>query len=36
MQASVVDFMGSDLTIVNAARVSFGKRAEKLDEKDKK
>ena len=36
MQASVVDFMGSDLTIVNAARVSFGKRAEKLDEKYKK
>ena len=31
-----VEHMGSDLTIVNAARVSFGKHKEQLDEKDKK
>ena len=29
-----VEHMGSDLTIVNAARVSFGAQKEKLDEKD--
>jgi thymidylate synthase (FAD) len=28
--------MGSDLTVVNSARVSFGKTKEELDEKDKK
>lgn len=28
--------MGSDLTVVNAARVSFGKRSESLTEADKK
>jgi len=32
----LVDYMGNDLTIVNAARVSFGKHKLKLDEKDKK
>ena len=32
----LVEFMGSDLTIVNAARVSFGKHKEKLDKKDEK
>ena len=31
-----VQHMGNDLTIVNAARVSFGKQKEKMDEKDKK
>jgi len=31
-----VEHMGSDLTIVNSARVSFGKHKEDLDEKDKK
>ena len=31
-----VDHMGSDLTIVNSARVSFGKHKQELDEKDKK
>jgi len=31
-----VQHMGTDLTIVNAARVSFGKHKEALDEKDKK
>tara|TARA_R110000824_G_scaffold38028_2_gene116524 strand:- start:17 stop:757 length:741 start_codon:yes stop_codon:yes gene_type:complete len=32
----LVDSMGTDLTIVNSARVSFGKHKEKLDEKDEK
>ena len=32
----LVDHMGSDLTIVNAARVSFGKHKAVLDEKDEK
>ena len=31
-----VDHMGTDLTIVNSARVSFGKHKEELDEKDEK
>ncbi len=31
-----VEHMGSDLTIVNSARVSFGKRKDELDERDKK
>ena len=31
-----VQHMGSDLTVVNAARVSFGKHKETLDAKDKK
>jgi thymidylate synthase (FAD) len=31
-----VEHMGNDLTIVNSARVSFGKHKEKLDEKDHK
>lgn len=30
------DVMGSDLTVVNAARVSFNKRKEVMDEKDEK
>lgn len=30
----VVDHMGSDLSVVNAARISFGKRKAKFDEKD--
>lgn len=29
-----VDSMGNDLTIVNSARISFGKRKDKLDDKD--
>ena len=32
----LVDHMGSDLTIVNSARVSFGKQKNEVDEKDKK
>jgi thymidylate synthase (FAD) len=31
---ALVDHMGSDLTVVNAARVSFGRRREALDERD--
>ena len=31
-----IQHMGSDLTIVNSARVSFGKETKKIDEKDKK
>lgn len=31
-----VSHMGTDLTIVNSARVSFGKHKEELDEKDRK
>jgi thymidylate synthase (FAD) len=30
----LIDHMGSDLTVVNAARVSFGKRKEAFDERD--
>lgn len=33
---SYVQHMGSDLTVVNSARVSFGKHKEQLDNKDKK
>jgi thymidylate synthase (FAD) len=32
----LVDSMGSDLTIANSARVSFGKRKTELDDSDKK
>jgi len=32
----LVDFMGSDLTVVNSARVSFGKRKTELDDGDEK
>ena len=32
----LVDAVGDDLTVVNSARVSFGKHKAKLDEKDKK
>ncbi len=32
----LVEHMGSDLTIVNAARVSFGKHKDQLDDKDRK
>ena len=33
---SLVDYLGSDLTIVNAARVSFGVEKNKLDNRDKR
>jgi len=36
MEAKLVDHMGSDLTIVNAARVSFAKESEQLDDKDER
>ena len=36
MQVSLIDSMGGDLTVVNCARVSFGKKKEKFDEKDSK
>ena len=36
MQVSFIDKMGSDLSVVNAARVSFAKTKEVLDEKDEK
>ena len=32
----LIDHMGSDLTIVNSARVSFGKEKAEIDDKDKK
>tara|TARA_B100000131_G_scaffold90220_1_gene86919 strand:- start:11136 stop:11840 length:705 start_codon:yes stop_codon:yes gene_type:complete len=32
----LVDSMGTDLTIVNAARVSFGKHKDEIDDKDRK
>ena len=32
----VVDVMGSDLSVVNAARVSFGKRKEEMTPGDAK
>jgi len=35
-QVEYIDHMGTDLTIVNAARVSFGKHKEVFDEKDDK
>lgn len=36
MKAEYVDHMGSDLTVVNAARVSFSKHKEEMDEGDQK
>ena len=36
MQVEFIDKMGTDLTIVNAARVSFNKRKEVLDMSDEK
>ena len=36
MEVNIVDVMGSDLSIVNAARVSFGKRKVELNESDEK
>ena len=34
MQATLVDSMGSDLTVVNAARVSFNSHSDELTKKD--
>ena len=36
MQVTYIDHMGTDLSVVNAARVSFGKRSAELYDKDKK
>ena len=36
MKVEYVNHMGGDLSVVNAARVSFNKEAKKLGEKDKK
>ena len=36
MEVTLVDKMGSDLTVVNAARVSFGKKKKKFTNADKK
>ena len=36
MKVELVDSMGSDLSVVNAARVSFGKRKTALDDADRK
>ena len=35
MEVELIDHMGSDLTVANAARVSFNKRKIELDDKDK-
>ena len=36
MNIEVIDKMGSDLSVVNAARVSFAKNKEEFDDKDEK
>tara|TARA_B100001094_G_C18057221_1_gene733129 strand:+ start:297 stop:917 length:621 start_codon:yes stop_codon:yes gene_type:complete len=36
MNISLIDKMGNDLTVVNAARVSFSKKKEVFEEKDEK
>ena len=36
MEVSIIDHMGSDLTVVNAARVSFGKRKQVMDKAERK
>ena len=36
MQVELIDHMGSDITVVNAARVSFAKHSDSMDEKDER
>ena len=36
MNAELINYFGDDLMVVNAARVSYGKNKETLDEKDEK
>jgi len=36
IKATLIDHMGSDLSVVNAARVSFGKKHESFQDKDTK
>lgn len=33
MKAELIDYMGSDLTVVNSARVSFDKRVDEMDKR---
>ena len=35
-KVELVEYMGSDLTVVNSARVSFGKHKDALDKKDER
>ena len=36
MEVDLIDHMGSDLTVVNAARVSFAKESKEFSDKDEK
>ena len=36
MKITLIDKMGSDLTVVNAARVSYAKTKEQFEDKDEK
>jgi thymidylate synthase (FAD) len=36
IKTTLIDYMGSDLSVVNAARVSFGKKHDTFQDKDKK
>ena len=36
MNVELIDSMGSDLTVVNAARVSFGKKKVKFSKADER
>ena len=36
MKVEMIDSMGNDLTVVNAARVSYGKHTDTLREQDKR
>lgn len=36
MKVELIDFMGSDLTVVNAARVSFDKQSNEVNESDER
>jgi thymidylate synthase (FAD) len=36
MEVELIDRMGSDLTVVNAARVSFAKESKEFSDKDEK
>ena len=36
MNIEIIDKMGSDLSVVNAARVSFNKRKDKFEDNDEK
>ena len=36
IKVTLIDYMGSDLSVVNAARVSFGKKHDTFQDKDKK